>query len=59
MRRYWKRISQYYINLTRHKTDEDFLMDICNWIPSLKLDKSEKDKYVMYVQDLYAILHVL
>ncbi|KAI4636731.1 hypothetical protein J4E93_011001 [Alternaria ventricosa] len=29
------------------------------WIPTLMLDKSEKEKHAMYVQDLYAILHAL
>ncbi|KAF1343436.1 hypothetical protein EJ07DRAFT_149673, partial [Lizonia empirigonia] len=28
-------------------------------IPTLMLDKSEKEKHAMYVQDLYAILHAL
>ncbi|KAI2478958.1 DUF3435 domain containing protein [Pyrenophora tritici-repentis] len=39
--------------------DADVLTDVCNWIPSLMLDKSEKEKHAMYVQDLYAILHAL
>ncbi|KAF1358608.1 hypothetical protein EJ07DRAFT_166844 [Lizonia empirigonia] len=59
MRTYWKRISMCYMNLTGHKMDANVLTDICNWIPTLTLDKSEKDKHAMYVQDLYAILHAL
>ncbi|KAI1663563.1 DUF3435 containing protein [Pyrenophora tritici-repentis] len=59
MRSYWKRISMCYMDLTRHTMDADVLTDVCNWIPSLMLDKSEKEKHAMYVQDLYAILHAL
>ncbi|CAN9211393.1 unnamed protein product [Alternaria alternata] len=59
MRSYWKRLSMYYMDLTRHTMDADVLTDVCNWIPSLMLDKSEKEKHAMYVQDLYAILHAL
>lgn len=29
------------------------------WIPTLGLDKSKKEKLAMYVQELYAILHAL
>ncbi|KAL1593050.1 hypothetical protein SLS59_009375 [Nothophoma quercina] len=39
--------------------DTDILTDVCNWIPTLMLDKSQKEKLAMYVQDLYAILHAL
>ncbi|KAF2194702.1 hypothetical protein K469DRAFT_547808 [Zopfia rhizophila CBS 207.26] len=56
---YWKRLSQCYRDLTRHKMDGDVLDDVHNWIPSLKLDTSKKEKHAMYVQDLYAILHAL
>ncbi|KAF7441647.1 DUF3435 domain containing protein [Pyrenophora tritici-repentis] len=59
MRSYWKRLSMCYMDLTRHTMDADVLTDVCNWIPSLMLDKSEKEKHAMYVQDLYAILHAL
>ncbi|KAF2024834.1 hypothetical protein EK21DRAFT_77812 [Setomelanomma holmii] len=59
MRSYWKRLSMCYMDLTRHKMDADILTDVCNWIPSLMLDKSEKEKHAMYVQDLYAILRAL
>ena len=59
MRSYWKRISMCYMDLTRHTMDADVLTDVCNWIPTLMLDKSEKEKHAMYVQDLYAILHAL
>ncbi|RII11859.1 hypothetical protein CUC08_Gglean005326 [Alternaria sp. MG1] len=59
MRSYWKRLSMCYMDLTRHTMDADVLTDVSNWIPSLMLDKSEKEKHAMYVQDLYAILHAL
>ncbi|EMD65860.1 hypothetical protein COCSADRAFT_310320 [Bipolaris sorokiniana ND90Pr] len=59
MRSYWKRISMCYMDLTRHTMDANVLTDVCNWIPTLMLDKSEKEKHAMYVQDLYAILHAL
>ncbi|KAF1364070.1 hypothetical protein EJ07DRAFT_162583 [Lizonia empirigonia] len=59
MRSYWKRLSMCYMDLTGHTMDADVLTDVCNWIPSLMLDKSEKEKHAMYVQDLYAILHAL
>ncbi|KAI1510323.1 DUF3435 domain containing protein [Pyrenophora tritici-repentis] len=55
MRSYWKRISMCYMDLTRHTMDADVLTDIL----TLMLDKSEKEKHAMYVQDLYAILHAL
>ncbi|KAF2008362.1 hypothetical protein BU24DRAFT_469047 [Aaosphaeria arxii CBS 175.79] len=59
MKSYWKRISMYYRDLTDHEMDNDVLSDICNWMPNLHLDKSKKEKFAMFVQDLYAILHAL
>ncbi|KAF2845010.1 hypothetical protein T440DRAFT_502719 [Plenodomus tracheiphilus IPT5] len=59
MRSYWKRLSMCYMNITGHRMDPDILTDICNWIPTLMLDRAEKEKHAMYVQDLYAILHAL
>ncbi|KAF2844130.1 hypothetical protein T440DRAFT_436829, partial [Plenodomus tracheiphilus IPT5] len=60
MRSYWKRISMCYMDLTSHTMEAKILTDICNqWIPTLTLDRSEKEKHAMYVQDLYAILHAL
>ncbi|KAF2844512.1 hypothetical protein T440DRAFT_548498 [Plenodomus tracheiphilus IPT5] len=45
--------------LEKTQMDPDILTDICNWIPTLMLDRAEKEKHAMYVQDLYAILHAL
>jgi len=40
MRSYWKRISIYYIDLTRHKMDSDIFTNIYNVssYPSFKVD---------------------
>ncbi|KAF3031929.1 hypothetical protein E8E12_002526 [Didymella heteroderae] len=59
MRSYWKRLSMYYKNYTGHNMDKDLLEDVCNWIPTLALDKTQKEKRAMFVQDLYAVLHAL
>ncbi|PVH90143.1 hypothetical protein DM02DRAFT_621147 [Periconia macrospinosa] len=49
----------YYQDVVGHAMSNEVLQDIRNWIPSLGLDMSKKDKLTMYVQDLYAILHAL
>ncbi|KAF2739599.1 hypothetical protein EJ04DRAFT_606100 [Polyplosphaeria fusca] len=59
MTSYWKRISQCYRDVAGRRMDANTLDDICNWIPTIKLDTSESEKHAMYVQDLYATLHAL
>ncbi|XP_014553171.1 hypothetical protein COCVIDRAFT_40741 [Bipolaris victoriae FI3] len=44
MRSYWKRISMCYMDLTRYTMDADVLTD---WILTLMLDKSEKEKHAI------------
>ncbi|PVH96084.1 hypothetical protein DM02DRAFT_675018, partial [Periconia macrospinosa] len=56
---YWKRTSMYYHDVVGHAMSNEVLKDVRNWIPSLGLDKSKKEKLAMYVQELYAILHAL
>ncbi|OAL56175.1 hypothetical protein IQ07DRAFT_639770 [Pyrenochaeta sp. DS3sAY3a] len=56
---YWKRLSMYYHNLVGYAMGNDVLKDVRNWIPSLGLDRTRKEKLAMFVQDLYAILHAL
>ncbi|KAF2260948.1 hypothetical protein CC78DRAFT_584247 [Lojkania enalia] len=56
---YWNRVSMYYHNVTGYAIKNEVLRDVRNWIPSLELDRSKKEKHAMYVQTLYAILHAL
>ncbi|KAF2866225.1 hypothetical protein BDV95DRAFT_216046 [Massariosphaeria phaeospora] len=42
-----------------HCMAPNILDDICNWLPTLGLDNSQKEKSAMYVQDLYSILDAL
>ncbi|KAF2826067.1 hypothetical protein CC86DRAFT_446552 [Ophiobolus disseminans] len=58
MRSYWKRISICYMDLTRHTIDANIL---ANWIPTLLLNRSKKEKHAMYVDDskpLYGFIRV-
>ncbi|KAF2731443.1 hypothetical protein EJ04DRAFT_554701 [Polyplosphaeria fusca] len=56
---YWNRIGMYYHHVTGFAMRIEVLRDVRNWIPSLELDRSKKEKLAMYVQTLYAIIHAL